>query len=355
MPKKSIILDALSYDPKEGGFATVYRDLAQTLTEISDIDTIIICHKKHKKLFREYKARLISVWFPYKLRYFASLIITPILVLYLRPIQTHFETTAVPLFINSKVSITIHDLFFLKENYRGALSVGSKLLDLYWKHFFTWRVKRADKVRVVSKGTCRDVEELLGIQKKVEVVYPVIESPETNNLPAPYPKQNQPLKILFVGSIIPRKNLAFLLRALELVKRPYTLDIVGNNWDKSTIAQAKNNKKIKFHGFVEQAQLEVFYRQSHFLVSPSIEEGFGMPVVEAMVRSTPVLVSDIKVYAEFVDPSSRFRIDEPIYLAKMINGINSEFYFRQIQRNLEFSKLFSKDRFSKNIRKFFLT
>ena len=350
---RSILIDALSFDAEEGGFATVYLDLVASASQIPNISIFVVCHKNNRHYFEKYNCKVIDIWFPYKLRYFISQIITPFLVRYLKVQHVHFETTAVPFFLGTSVSITIHDLFFLKENYSNVKSVGSRILDLYWKYFYTKRSERANKIRVISKFTQSDVENLLNRNDGIELVYPVIKPPSKKFLPLAFPAEGEPLQLLFVGSIIPRKNLEFLFIALEHTKRAVVLQVAGNIWDENIKIRWENKPNIHFHGFVDDKKLEKLYSESHFLVSPSLEEGFGLPVVEAMIRGKGVLTSDIPVYREFVSDDARFSLNSPQTLADLIDSVTEEFYLRSLNFNLEISKKFSQDKFISGLNRLF--
>lgn len=354
-PLKSILIDALSYDIREGGFSTVYRDLVASASLIPNIKLIVICHKKNKAVFEQEKCKVIPIWFPYKLRYFISQLITPYIVWKLKVDHVHFETTAIPFFIKKEVSITVHDLFFLKENYVGGSSLGNKLLDIYWRYFYTRRTHRANKIRVISKATQTDVGKFLGRHKGVSLVYPVINKPVKSVAPTSFPVGDSPLKLLFVGSIIPRKNLTFLLEAIDVVNRPVVLQVAGNCWDSTILSQWSGNARVIFHGFVSEDELESLYSDSHFLVSPSVEEGFGLPVVEAMTRSTGVLTSDIPVYQEFVVDDARFDLDTPTKLAILIDSITEDFYRKNLETHEKIAESFSEESFREGFRQLFGT
>jgi len=355
MKKKRILIDALSYDPKDGGFAVVYRDLLSVISKIDALEVVLICHSKHDAFFSEFGVKVDSVIFPYKLRYFISFLITPFKILKWHPAVVHFETVGIPFFIWVKSTVTVHDLYFLKSGYKSNSSFGGKLLDLYWKFYFPKSVKKANRVRVISRFTKSDVKRFIGIENNVRLVYPMIEPPKDSNiLPiSNYPKGDEPLRLLFIGSIIPRKNLNFLIESLGYVKRKWKLDIVGNVWDSLPDSVNYHESNISIHGYVNQARLEELFAFTHFLISPSIEEGFGMPVVEAMVRNTPVLTSNIDVYKEFVDSSARFNIHDPVLLANLIDDINEDFYRRQLRLNSLITANFSRENYKKKISEFF--
>jgi glycosyltransferase involved in cell wall biosynthesis len=130
-------------------------------------------------------------------------------------------------------------------------------------------------------------------------------------LPLPY--------ILNVGTLEPRKNLEGLLRAFAKAKRkgiPHTLVITGaGGWGESRLAQLPTElgiaDSVLFTGFVTDEALPHLYANADFFVYPSLYEGFGLPVLEAMACGTPVIASNTSSIPEvagdagiLVDPSS---------------------------------------------------
>jgi len=105
--------------------------------------------------------------------------------------------------------------------------------------------------------------------------------------------------ILFVGSVEPRKNLLNLLKAYnslpDNVKSEYLLLLAGfSGWENEDIMELinKNKKYVRYAGYVEYPELGAMYRSASLFAYPSFYEGFGLPPLEAMACSCPVLVSD---------------------------------------------------------------
>ncbi len=107
---------------------------------------------------------------------------------------------------------------------------------------------------------------------------------------------NDILKILFVGELIPRKNLIFLLNALndsDFVK--YNLTVVGDGPEmNSCITYAKENQlNVVFEGFKSPNEIQEFYNNSDCLIVPSLREAWGLVVEEGMASGLACIVSDV--------------------------------------------------------------
>ncbi len=190
-----------------------------------------------------------------------------------------------------------------------------------------WAVKRANKVVAVSKKTKEDLVKKLGVNaRKIEVVYEGVDTDKFKN-------RNSKVKIkeilskykltrpyvLFVGTVQPRKNLIRLIEAFAMVggsrlsvvkdRRLRTdsvqLVIAGKmGWDyKEILAMPKKlgiESRVKFLGYVPDDELAILYRGARLYVEPSLHEGFGLPVLEAMASKVPVVVANAGALPELV-------------------------------------------------------
>ncbi len=116
---------------------------------------------------------------------------------------------------------------------------------------------------------------------------------------------------LFVGAIHPRKNLETLLQAVDVFRRrgyPHHLAVVGpRGWQYHRVFQLWRRlgleDRVHFLGYVPRADLVALYNAATALVYPSLYEGFGLPVVEAMACGTPVAASRIPALQEIGGPA----------------------------------------------------
>ena len=182
-------------------------------------------------------------------------------------------------------------------------------------------ISRADVIVAISKATAGDIVNILDIQpEKIRVVYP-----GTTPLIKATPEQIEGVRakfslqkdfILFVSRLDPRKNLSRLLKAFEFsgLFKDFELVIAGpKGWHMEEIFQtwreSKCRDKIKWLYFVGDDDLTALYSGAALFVYPSLAEGFGLPILEAMSVGCPVLTSNVSSMPEaagdaavYVDP-----------------------------------------------------
>jgi alpha-1,3-rhamnosyl/mannosyltransferase len=166
--------------------------------------------------------------------------------------------------------------------------------------------------------------------------------------------------VLCVGSLEKRKNLPFLLRAFAQASHvvPHHLVIAGGKGSdaEGVLAAAKTNgaaSRIHFLGHTDEARLAGLYRNAAFTVCPSLYEGFGLPLLEAMASGCPVLATDIAAHREvaadaarLVDPENEKRFAESLIEFARDEGTRADLRTRGLRR----SRDFSWDRTSREVR-----
>jgi len=325
-----ILIDALAYGPSDGGFTTALHDLLESCCQIEEFEFVVAHHARHGEIFKHWDVKAAPVRFPYKLRFLASLLLLPRLTRRLRADAVHCEISALPFALAVPGSVTAHDLFALLRPDVGGRTLGKRALtSIYWRRIFVASLRRARVLKAISETTAADVRRLIGETLPVAVVPPRIDAPAAPAEPRAWPSPAEPLRLLFLGSVVPRKNLAFLLRALGRVERDWRLDVVGNTWwGMSELTPALSDPRITVHGYVSDERREALLGGCDALVAPSLYEGFGYPVAEAMARGRLVLTSEIAAYREFVPPGCRFDLDDPAALARLIEDLDAKTYER---------------------------
>ena len=195
---------------------------------------------------------------------------------------------------NAKKITVVHDLVFM----RYPETVHKKILAVQ-KRRLAYVKKEVDLILADSQATKDDLVRLLNIQEsKIKVLYPAV------TIPNPLPKSDLviPSKkyILSVGKLEPRKNISRLIEAFEAANLSDTdLLIVGpTGWGDQKM---HNSNRIKLLGFVPDEDLYELYRNALCFVYPSLYEGFGYPVVEAMALGCPVATSSTSSLKEISD------------------------------------------------------
>jgi glycosyltransferase involved in cell wall biosynthesis len=227
-----------------------------------------------------------------------------------------------PLLMPSRTAaqvVTIHDLDFLRHPERTHGEIRRDYPALARRH-----AHRADRIVVVSQFTAREVERLLEVPpERISVCSP--------GAPAWSPRQSEPgasAYVLFLGTLEPRKNVGALLDAYErLASRRRDLPplvLAGKATDAARswleqIARAPLNGLVRHIGYVDPSNRQALYEGARFLVQPSYEEGFGLPVLEAMTLGVPVLAANRGALPEVLgDAGLLFDPLDPVHLAEAI-------------------------------------
>lgn len=197
---------------------------------------------------------------------------------------------------------TFHDLFVLSGDY----STGE-----FRARFGTLAreaASRSDHIIAVSEFTANQVSGHLGYPRdRISVVHHGVQQvPSFSSEQLREFRRKQGLEtpfLLHVGAIQKRKNIARLIRAFELLNSQFTLVLAGSvgygaKQIMTLIENSPARQRIRSFGYVSFEQLSMLYRTASALVFPSLEEGFGMPVLEAMSAGLPVITSDRSATAE---------------------------------------------------------
>lgn len=243
-----------------------------------------------------------------------------------------------------KYVITVHDITFKK--YSEGFTLATRL---YYTALFPRSLHLADVIITDSISTKNDLIESYGINsEKIQVVYLGISEEFLKKVHSVDPKKviakyNLPEKyFLFTGVLSPRKNLLTILDAFKAIKekyKAYKLVIVGRpGWlyqeifEKVTALSLNND--VLFIDYVPEHELPFFYRNATIFLFPSLYEGFGLPILEAMASGCAVITSNVSSMPEvagdaalYVNPTKK---EELIHAMKTI--INNKDVQRQLQK-----------------------
>ena len=259
-----------------------------------------------------------------------------------------------PVFNPRKSVVTIHDMIYTRhpewtdrlERWRFATIV---------KH----SARFASRIIAVSETTRRDILELTGISPvKVVVIYPGLDTqfhqvPETDLTRIARRLDISDPFVLYVGSLHHRRNIGRLIQAFAAVKEklrlPHKLVLSGLNQFQFSeleqwIADTQLVNEVLYFGYVTDEELVALYNLAEIFVFPSLYEGFGLPVLEAMACGTPVVTSNVSSLPEvagdaaiLVDPTSTAELATAIERLLTDLPLRHEMIARGLERCQKFS------------------
>ena len=256
--------------------------------------------------------------------------------------------TMKPIFNSKKMVITIHDIIPFNRNL-GYNQIMEKLKDAYMRSY-VMQYLTYDNIITVSNHVKNQIVTQFNInENKISVISPYI----TDNF---FPMHNKNLLrkelglpenkklILSVSSDAPRKNLAMVKSVMEKLDNSYQLVRIGT--------QVSNS--ITFNN-VDDEKINKIYNASDMLLFPTLEEGFGYPVVEAFKTGLPVLSSNIDIIKEVSDGAAL--LVNPIDLHEVIEAVYSilekkDYY---ITRGYERAKYYSPENIRKKLLSYYKT
>lgn len=266
---------------------------------------------------------------------------------------THY---VLPPLYRSRSVVTIHDIIHLL--YPQFLP--SRAAHVYARVMIRRALKRADRIITVSYNSKRDLTDYFAIpSSRIDVIYNGVSSrfrpdvsdaekrrvAEKHRLPEPY--------LLFLGGEKPHKNVQNVVRAFAAARRKHSLPhclvlagaLPGNTARLDALISALDiSGRVLRPGVVEEADLPALYAGAAAFLYPTLYEGFGLPVVEAMACGTPVLTSATSAlqeiaggYAYLVDPMDVDAIAVGIALLATDEKVRSDFIELGRKRALDFS------------------
>ncbi len=217
----------------------------------------------------------------------------------LRADLIHYPASVGPLTGRARCVLTVHDLSFLVNPAWFAPS-----RRYYLRALVSASARRADRIIAVSQATAHDLVTYLGIDPaRIHVVHEGVEPRFRPADPADIARVRARYRLperylLFMGTIEPRKNLVRLVQAYERAARDLPCDLViagRNGWLYAPILDAIRRSpaaaRIHLPGFIDPADQPALLTAAEGFAFPSLYEGFGLPVLEAMACGAPVLTS----------------------------------------------------------------
>jgi len=239
---------------------------------------------------------------------------------------------------------TFHDLFVISGEY-STLEFRTRFAQQARE-----AARRSDLIISISQFTAHQLVDLLGVeQTRVRVIPHGVRVPTEEHTGTRQNSTRQDL-VLFVGSIQRRKNVARLVRAFERMPASWRLalagaaDGFGAADELAAIENSPRKSDIDVLGYVTQRELESLYRRASIFAFPSLDEGFGMPVLDAMANGVPVITSSRSALPEvagdaalLVNPEETDEISAALLRLASDPGLRDDFAHRGRERAAEFT------------------
>jgi len=225
----------------------------------------------------------------------------------------------------------------------------------YYFRLLVPRILRASRIIIAdSESTRRDIIQTYGLPpEKVRVIYPGY------NPHVYFPSRFVPVLgrhrdpyLLYVGNLLPHKNLLRLLDALAILRRRQPCRLIIRGEGQPAYVRALQERvetlglgdAVTFLGYTAEGGLRELYVRAACFVLPSLGEGFGLPVLEAMACGTPVVTTNVSSLPEVagdaalkVDPYDSIGLAEAIYSVLTDRDLSEELHQRGPQRAASFS------------------
>lgn len=266
-----------------------------------------------------------------------------------------FFNFIIPPNISGKVITTIHDLTYIL--YPNTMTTSNrKRLEKDMHN----TIKRADYIITISESSKRDIINYLKVdEKRIQVIYPgvdevykkALDNDEISKVKKKYNIDGRYL--LYLGTLEPRKNIETIIKAYNLFNKSnehnIKLVLAGKKgWLYENIFKLVKEFEIEnnviFTDYIDDEDKPPLYQGSEVFLFPSLYEGFGMPVAEAMASGTPVITSKSSSLPEvageaaiITDPVDYIKISESIKLILNDNKLREKMINEGIKQANKFS------------------
>jgi glycosyltransferase involved in cell wall biosynthesis len=349
----TIALDATyTVEPQPSGIAVYSRKLIEALAALETPHRFLLCYRlsrfaRRREFLRptstpgsqkpHFSVRLfqepLTFWLPWQAELFHSLAQRP------------------PAFRFRREIVTVFDIFPITGQEYSSPDFRRKFSALLLE-----AVHRATRVIAASRYTAEQLLAHTSVsQTKLRIIPLGVDPPSSNLSPGERLLARERLvgkgneMILSVGVLQTRKNTLNALRALEILPERYRLILVGGDgYGSETIHEYIRRQglgpRVQVRGYVSLGELRSLYQSASVLLFPSLEEGFGLPVLEAMANGLPVVASRTASLPEvggeaalYVDPH------DPQDIAEKVRRTveDSELRWKMIQQGLERAREFS--------------
>lgn len=294
--KKKIGIDISSISNNKNGISRYTYSLVSELIKYNSYEFYLFSNKKNFFFSNIKNVNIVRINTKFKIpRIFWQTFILPF-QLSKHKIEIFWSPThRISPFINGKIKIysTVHDL--VCKRYPETMKFFGKILDNF---YLPIALKKSNKIISVSKFTKKEIINFFPqYGQKIKVIYP---GSDLKKILIKNKKKNKINYILFVGTIEPRKNILFIIKAfkkmLKTKHKKIKLYFIGQRgWGNlnlnELIRNEKINHKVKWFSDINDKKLVQFYENSDLVILPSLYEGFGLPILEALNLNKKVLYS----------------------------------------------------------------
>jgi len=309
-----VAIDLITITGKNAGLQSYAKQLVEGIAKVDKSNEyVLLINSKAKELFSIKQSNFKNIFINTPKRFIGvwEQIYFPFVQFLKRVDLLHSPVSAIPILAPCKTVLTVHDLTF--KIYPKTMQWWDRF---YWDFFIYQGIKRTTRIITDSIHTKKELIKYYNISENKILVIPLCCSSEfyisSNNLSLNRIKQkyniNRPY-ILFVGTLEPRKNISALLKAFCIAKQKgnfkHSLVITGRKgwlYDDifRIIKELKIENDVMFTGFIPDEDLPSLYHGADLFVYPSLYEGFGLPVLEAMACGIPVITSNSSSLPEVV-------------------------------------------------------
>ncbi len=344
-----IAIDARFYGPIGAGIGRYLEKLIENLEKIDQKNQyFILLRKENFDHYQPQNRNFKKILAPYPWYSCQEQIFLPCLLYKIKLDLVHFPHYNVPIFYFGKFVVTIHDLIITRFGTTRATTrdfLTYKIKRFFYHLVISNAVWRARKILAVSHFTKNEILRFFKINpEKIIVTHEGAEFKIKNFLPEKRKKVLEDYKIkgpflLYVGHAYPHKNLENLILAFKRLfsfKNDLQLVLVGKidffyRRLQKIVQKLKLEERVIFTDLVPDKTLAILYREALVYVFPSFCEGFGLPGLEAMFYSCPVVASKAgslpEIYGQaalYFDPENLEEMTEKIKTIMMDENLRKE-------------------------------
>ena len=322
------------------GSATYSRRLIESLAELDTSHNFQICYRMSRLRNRRQflrpagtSARMLTFWRPWRTDLF------------------HGLAQRAPPFLFRREVVTIHDIFPITGHDYSTPEYARKFSAVLRE-----AIDRAERIVTGSHCTAALLRSECGVEEDRIRVTPYGVDLPAQTIPAEISLRERERRVgkgnemlLAVGMLESRKNVVNALRALKALPERYHLHLVGGDGYgheaiHAFIAEHSLESRVHRSGYVPADLLRTFYQSASALLFPSLEEGFGFPVLEAMAHGLPVVTSNLSSIPElggdavlYADPRDPCAIASQVVEAVESSAVRERMIKRGLARAREFT------------------